>query len=406
MMSFSFEWLLAIRFLKEGRMQSWLILAGVTGGVAIIIFLTQLINQLQATIIDRVLSSQAHIVIRPAEEVALRINNPNELTAALIQQRGQRLRSIDQWESFAQLAHATPGIKAVSPLATGPVFARNNLASKSVVLMGIIPQDYLQIVDINRYLTQGRFDVSGEQTVIGVELAKDLGVSLGDRIQVVNETGTTQNLTIVGLFDLNNKDLNKRWVFTQLRMAQSLLDIPGGVSSIDLKVESLFGAQSLAQQLSKQTGLLVESWMETNSGLLNALSNQTATNSLIRVFVVIIVALGIASVLVVSVVQKQKEIGILRAMGATQQQVLRIFLMQGAIFGTLGSLMGVSLAFGLLSLFAAVYKSPDGSMMFTAQLDPNLVIMASVVALLVGILAALLPARRAARMDPVQAIRS
>lgn len=387
-------------------MQSWLILAGVTGGVAIIIFLTQLINQLQATIIDRVLSSQAHIVIRPAEEVALRINNPNELTAALIQQRGQRLRSIDQWESFAQLAHATPGIKAVSPLATGPVFARNNLASKSVVLMGIIPQDYLQIVDINRYLTQGRFDVSGEQTVIGIELAKDLGVSLGDRIQVVNETGTTQNLTIVGLFDLNNKDLNKRWVFTQLRMAQSLLDIPGGVSSIDLKVESLFGARSLAQQLSKQTGLLVESWMETNSGLLNALSNQTATNSLIRVFVVIIVALGIASVLVVSVVQKQKEIGILRAMGATQQQVLRIFLMQGAIFGTLGSLMGVSLAFGLLSLFAAVYKSPDGSMMFTAQLDPNLVIMASVVALFVGILAALLPARRAARMDPVQAIRS
>jgi len=136
------------------------------------------------------------------------------------------------------------------------------------------------------------------------------------------------------------------------------------------------------------------------------LYNQTVTNSLIRVFVVIIVALGIASVLVVSVVQKQKEIGILRAMGATQQQVLRIFLLQGAIFGSLGSLLGVSLAFGLLTLFAAIYKSPDGSMMFTAQLDPNLVIMASVVAIIVGILAALLPARRAARMDPVQAIRS
>ncbi|HQR95540.1 MAG TPA: FtsX-like permease family protein [Thiotrichales bacterium] len=242
--------------------------------------------------------------------------------------------------------------------------------------------------------------------MIGTELAKDLGVGLGDRIQIVNEVGVVQNLTIVGLFDINNKDLNKRWVFTQLRLAQSLLNIPGGVSSIDLTVHDLFGAKLLAQRLSKQTGLLVESWMETNSGLLNALSNQTVTNSLIRVFVVIIVALGIASVLVVSVVQKQKEIGILRAMGATQQQVLRIFLMQGALFGSLGSLMGVSLAFGLLTLFATVYKSPDGSMMFTAQLDPNLVVMASIVAMLVGILAALLPARRAARMDPVQAIRS
>ena len=93
-------------------------------------------------------------------------------------------------------------------------------------------------------------------------------------------------------------------------------------------------------------------------------------------------------------------------MGATQQQVLRIFLLQGAIFGSLGSLLGVLLAFALLALFAAIYKSPDGSIMFTAQLDPNLVIMASIVAMVVGILAALLPARRAARMDPVQAIRS
>jgi lipoprotein-releasing system permease protein len=405
-MPLAFEWLLAIRFLKEGRMQSWLILAGVVGGVAIIIFLTQLINQLQRTIIDRVLSSQAHIVMRPSEEIVLRSSNLEEMTSAIIQQRGQRLRSIDQWESFAQLARTTPGIKSVSPLATGPVFARNNMVSQSVVLMGILPDDYLKIVNMQRYLIAGKFDTSSEQTVIGVELAKELGVGLGDRIQVINESGTSQNLTIVGLFDINNKELNKRWVFTQLRLAQSLLNIPGGVSSIELTVNELFNAKLLAKRLSQQSGLLVESWMETNSGLLNALSNQSVTNNLIRVFIVIIVSLGIASVLVVSVVQKQKEIGILRAMGATQQQILRIFLLQGAIFGSLGSLMGVSLAFALLTLFASLYKSPDGSIMFTAQIDPNLMVMATLVALLVGVLAALLPARRAARMNPVQAIRS
>lgn len=405
-MTLNFEWMIALRFLKEGRMQSWLILAGVTGGVAIIIFLTQLINQLQGTIIDRVLSSQAHIVIRPAEEIPLTLARTDHPVSATIQQRGQRLRSIDQWESIAQLAHSTQGIKAVSPLATGPVFARNNLVSKSVMLMGIIPEDYLNIVNMNRYLVQGRFDITSEQTVIGIELAKELGVALGDRIQVVSENGTTQSLTIVGLFDINNKELNKRWVFTQLRLAQSLLTIPGGVSAIELTVYELFGAKQLAFSLSQQTGLVVESWMETNSGLLNALSNQTVTNNLIRFFIVLIVALGIASVLVVSVVQKQKEIGILRAMGATRQQILRIFLMQGAIFGSLGSLMGISLAFGLLSLFSNLYQSPDGRMMFTAQLDTKLMIMATIVALIVGILAALLPARRAARMNPVQAIRS
>lgn len=405
-MLLAFEWLLAIRFLKEGKMQSWLILAGVTGGVAIIIFLTQLINQLQGTIIDRVLSSQAHIVIRPAEEAPLRLLDSSRYLSAHIQARGQRLRSIDQWENIAQLARTTPGIKAVSPIATGPAFARNNLASKSVALMGIVPTDYVKIVNMQRYLVKGRFSTNGEEAIIGTDLASDLGVTLGDRVQITTENNTQQNLTIVGLFDINNKELNKRWVFCSLRLAQSLLNIPGGVSSIELTVDNLFEAQSLAQRLTRQMELNVESWMETNSGLLNALSNQTITNRLIRIFVVIIVALGIASVLVVSVVQKQKEIGILRAMGATRQQILRIFLLQGAIFGLLGSALGISLAFGLLALFSVLYKSPDGTIFFTAQLDPNLVILATIVALAVGILSALLPARRAARMDPVQAIRS
>lgn len=404
-MSFSFEWLLAIRFLKEGRMQSWLILAGVTGGVAIIIFLTQLINQLQGTIIDRVLSSQAHIVIKPAEETTTRQQN-SLVTSTIIQPRGQRLRSIDQWENIAQLARNTSGIKAVSPIATGPVFVRHNLASKSVALLGIMPVEYTKIVNMYRYMVKGRFDITGDQTVIGTDLAKDLGVTIGDRIQITTEDNQQQNLTIVGLFDINNKDLNKRWVFSNLRLAQTLLNIPGGVSNIDLAVVQLFQAKQLAQRLKAQTGLDIESWMESNSGLLNALSNQTVTNNLIRIFVVIIVALGIASVLVVSVVQKQKEIGILRAMGAKRAQVLRIFLLQGAIFGTLGSTLGISLSFGLLTLFSLIYKSPDGSMLFTAQLDPKLAIMASVVAMIVGILAALVPARRAAKMDPVQAIRS
>lgn len=404
-MSFAFEWLLAIRFLKEGKMQSWLILAGVTGGVAIIIFLTQLINQLQGTIIDRVLSSQAHIVIKPAEEIVIR-QKQLEPTSAQIQPRGQRLRSIDQWESVAALARNTIGIKAVSPIATGPVFVRHNLASKSVALLGIIPNEYIKVVNMSRYIVKGKFEVSSDQTVIGTDLANDLGVTLGDRIQLITEDNQQQTLTIVGLFDINNKDLNKRWVYSNLHLAQTLLNIPGGVSNIDLSVNELFQAKQLAARLKAQTGLDVESWMETNSGLLNALSNQTVTNNLIRIFVVIIVALGIASVLVVSVVQKQKEIGILRAMGAKRAQILRIFLLQGAIFGTIGSTLGISLSFGLLTLFSMIYKSPDGAMLFTAQLDPKLAVMASIVAMIVGMMSALIPARRAARMDPVQAIRS
>ncbi|MDZ4163142.1 MAG: FtsX-like permease family protein [Burkholderiales bacterium] len=422
-----FELLVALRFLREGRMQSVLILAGVTGGVAVIIFLTQLINQLQGTIIDRVLGSQAHIVIRPpddltrippppAEESAVAENSnaasandqkdTENATTRIVQPRAQRLRPVDQWEQAAALAADTPGVLAVSPLVTGPAFAVRGTSNKSVVLMGVVPEAYGRIVKMDGYMTQGRFAVQGTQTLIGTELAKDLGLAVGDKLRVTTASGRAETLHISGLFDTGNRDLNRRWVFVTLKLAQTLLDVPGGVSQIDLTVTDLFGAEAVARQLQGRTGQTVESWMQTNSGLLTALANQSVSNNLIRSFVVIIVALGISSVLVVSVVQKQREIGILRAMGAGRQRIMAVFLLQGGLVGLVGSAAGSGLAWTLLTVFSYIYKSPDGSPLFAAELDPNLVILASVVAMGVGLAAAALPARRAARMDPVQAIRS
>ncbi|RCS57084.1 ABC transporter permease [Parvibium lacunae] len=419
-----FAWLVAIRFLREGRMQTWLILAGVTGGVAVIIFLTQLINQLQATIIDRVLGSQAHIVIRPAEDLTRRgllDTNPEsspaadaipgpDAVSAVVQPRAQRLRSVDQWEKIAQLAARSPGVVAVSPVVSGPGFAIRGGASKSIALLGVQPEHYTRVVKMTSYMVRGQFQLSGTETIIGTELAKDLGVSVGDKIRILTATGfearRDDTLTIVGLFDMGNKDLNRRWVFTTLKVAQNLLDLPGGVSNLDLTVSDLFSANTIAMRLQAQTGLTVESWMQTNSGLLNALFNQSVSNNLIRTFVILIVALGISSVLVVSVVQKQKEIGILRAMGAPRDRIMLIFLLQGGIVGLFGSLLGSALSYSLLWLFSHIYRSPDGSALFNPRLDPKLVLLAWLIAVLVGVCAAALPARRAARMDPVQAIRA
>lgn len=403
-----FELLVALRFLREGRMQSALILAGVTGGVAVIIFLTQLINQLQSTIIDRVMGSQAHVVIRPLEEVTQRVLAPqaDQAVAAVVQPRAQRLRSVDQWESVAALAGATAGVLTVSPVVTGPAFAARGGSSKSVALLGVQPDAYRRVVRMDSYMTRGRFEITGTRALIGTDLAADLGVTVGDKIRVTTANGRNETLDITGLFDMGNRDLNRRWVFVTLKLAQTLLDLPGGVSNIDLTVKDLFGANTIADTLRAQTSLTVDSWMQTNSGLLNALANQTVSNNLIRSFVVVIVALGISSVLVVSVVQKQREIGILRAMGAGRRRIMAIFLLQGGLVGLVGSVLGSLLAYALLVVFSHVFKSPDGSAMFAAQLDPVLVGLATVVACGVGLAAAVVPARSAARMDPVQAIRA
>ncbi len=404
-MRLPFAWMVCLRYLREGRMQTLLILAGVTAGVAVIIFLTTLISQLQASIIDKTLGSQAHIVMKPPRAVN-QPSLPGSSTAAIVQPRAQRLRSIDQWESVARLAAQTRGVQAVSPLLSGAGFAARAEANQPISLLGVDPQAYQRIVRMDRYLTLGRFDVSGANTVIGVELAKDLGVAVGDKIRVITMEGRNDLLTIAGIFDIGNRDLNRRWVYSSIKMAQSLLDLPGGITEIDLRVSDLFQAERTALELQAQTGLTVDSWMQTNAQLLTALKSQSMSNNLIRFFVVLIVAVGIASVLVVSVVQKQKEIGILRAMGATPRRVMSVFLLQGGFYGLLGSALGSALSLALLNFFSSFSRNADGTLLISPDIEPSVVAWACALALVVGLLAAALPARRAASMDPVQAIRA
>lgn len=404
MLRLPFALMLSLRYLREGRMQTLLILAGVTGGVAVIIFLTTLIGQLQASIIDKTLGSQAHIVMKAPKAANRTVLPPNQ-TAAIVQPRAQVLRSIDQWAAVAQLAQQTPGVVAASPMLSGAGFAVRGDANQPIALLGVEPQAYQRIVRMDKYLIAGRFAPTGTSAVIGSELARDLGVTVGDKIRLVPMQGLGDTFSVAGVFDIGNRDLNRRWVFTSIGVAQTLLDLPGGVNQIDLRVANLFDAQNVAQTLQLRTSLNVESWMQTNAQLLSALNSQSMSNNLIRSFVTLIVAVGIASVLVVSVVQKQKEIGILRAMGASPRRIMAVFLLQGSFYGLVGSALGASLSLGLLKFFSRVTRNADGSALVSPELDASVVIGACALALVVGLLAAALPARRAARLDPVQAIR-
>ena len=401
-----FELIVALRFLREGRMQSILIIVGVTVGVSVIIFITALITGLQGNIIARTLGTQAHIVVRPPEDLNRTVFSREEGDiAAKIEKRAQRLRSIDQWQSVFDLVERAPGVVAASPTVAGAAFASRGNANKSVALLGVDPARYLRIVKVHESMVAGEFRVSGTDTVIGVELAADLGVNVGDKLRLTTAEGGNDVVTIAGIFDLGNKEVNRRWVFVTLKMAQNLLDLAGGVTNIDLAVREIFSAESIAEPLARQTGLLVESWMQTNAQLLAALRNQTITTIIIRIFVTAIVALGIASVLVVSVVQKSREIGILRAMGTSSRAVMRVFLYQGAIVGFAGSLLGSILAGALLLSFPMLFRDAGGSAFFEPDADPELFISAILVAVLTGVIAAATPARRAAKLDPVAAIR-
>lgn len=401
-----FEWFIAVRFLREGRMQTLLILVGVGVGVGVIVFLAALMNGLQTSLIKQTLGSQAHIVLHaPDEAPRLIATEPSVAVAARVEKAAQRVRSIEQWQQIVDDVGRVPGVLASSPTVTGPAFALRGSASISVSLRGVVPELFDAIIPVSSRLTAGAFRLLGGEAAIGVDLAADLGVAVGDKVRIVANEGRAETFTIGGIFDLGNKDVNKRWVLIPLRSAQTLLDLVGGVSTIDLRVDDVFNAETISVEIASREGLVADSWMKTNAQLLTALKSQDSSKYMIQFFVIVAVALGIASVLVVSVVQKSREIGILRAVGTSRARVMRIFLIQGGLVGLAGSAIGSALGAGLALFFATLARNADGTPIFPIDLTPTLFLSAAAIAIFTGLIAAVVPARRAARLDPASVIR-
>lgn len=395
------EWTIAISFLREGRAQSIMITVGVAVGVAVIVFVTALMQGLQSNIIQRTLGTQAHIRLLSPDEVN-QIQRPPAGTVQLLQEdkRAQRLRSINNWQQIIATLDQLPLLTAVSPIVSGPAFVRRGDGLASVALVGIDPERYQKIIPLKDYLLSGQMRVGANEVLIGSQLAKDLGVQVGNKLRLDTGQQNSAVVNIAGIFELGVRELDARYVYLDLKQAQSLLSLPGGVTVIDLTVADIFKAENIAARVGRLTSLQAESWIKTNAQLMNAISAQSLSTNMIIIFVAISVAFGIASVLSVSVVQRTREIGILRATGATQQQILRIFLFQGALFGLFGSVVGSVASFALVWVF-----NTFGPGLFYIPISIELVIVALLLATLTGVLAAAIPARRAAALDPVEAIR-
>jgi lipoprotein-releasing system permease protein len=401
-----FELLVALRFLREGRFQTILLIAGVGVGVAVMVFLSALITGLQKNIIQQTLGTQAHIVLRVPEDAARRVIDRNDATVLSETVRApQRLRAIESWPNVVTTASAFAGVRGVAPTLSGSAFASRGNANNAIQLYGVDPDSYRNIVDVASKLVSGEFVLTSDDAVIGRDLADDLGVSVGDKIRLSTTGERALVATVRGVFDLKNQTVNERWVFVPLRSAQTLLDLAGGVTAIEVVVDEIFSANTVADGLHDRTGLTADSWMRTNQQLLVALRSQSSSSAMIQFFVVLAVALGIASVLVVSVVQKSKEIGILKAMGALTRRVNGVFLLQGGIVGLGGSIIGCAIGALLAVGFAAAARNADGSPLFPITLDMWLFGRAVLIATVTGVLAAIMPARRAAKLDPAVVIR-
>ncbi|MFD1328490.1 ABC transporter permease [Mycoplana ramosa] len=402
----TFGWIAALRFLAEGWMQTAFIVSGIAVGVGVIIFMAAMLTSVQTNYTNRVLTSQPQIQLQPPDEVArpLRLDGP-DIELATIQSATQRNRALDQWQAILIEMRARPDVVVATPSVSGSALAVRGNASKSINVLGMEPADYFRIVRVPDYIIAGTPILGVDDILVGIDLANDLGAGIGDRLNVNAANSVVRTLTIRGIFDVGNKGANERNTYVALRTAQSLLNLIGGVTDIDMTVSNVYAAEDVAQDIEAALPIKAQSWIRTNIQFFTAIKAQTLSSLLIRSLVGLSVAFGIAAVLVVSVLQRSKDIGILRAMGSSRGQVLRIFLIQGGVLGFIGSLLGSILGAAALLMWHHYARQPNGQEFFPLIVRPSLFVWASLLATLTGVFAGTVPALRAAKLDPVEAIR-
>lgn len=388
---------LAMRFLREGTAQSVLIVLGVTVGMATFVFVSALMSGLQTSLIERTLGSQAHVIVERASPDPRPLLDEKGLVARNVVRVPGAAPAIEEWQKKLAFVRAWRDVQAASPKLVGSVLVRRGNKELGALLIGAETDAFSKIIAMPSAMVSGVYELSSDAVLVGSSLAEDLDLGVGDSIRIGRGAAVT-SLRIAGIFSLGNAAADDAWVLTSLRRAQGLLQRPGEVSVIDIRVREPFEADRVASLLSRELDASVSSWMERNEQLLIGLRSQDSSSWMIRLFVLLAVGMGISSVLVVSVVQRSSQIGIMRAIGIGRLRILQVFLLQGLVFGVLGALLGTAIG-------AVLAQQLAKAALFDVQVHPSLVAVSILVSVGVGIGAAWLPARRAAKLDPATAIR-
>ncbi|WP_309719718.1 ABC transporter permease [Armatimonas sp.] len=411
-----FERTIAWRHLRTGGGTTILIILAVAIATMVIIFVNGSIAGMSKKLMGNQLRTLAHITLEPKDIQPTPLEN---LQAA---SRSDRIYTSEPQQTFQQSTRINNGgeieaqIRPVRGLTTvmsqvkGNAFALKGSKRESVTLIGADPEQQERLISLKESLLTGRWpDIAPDEVVVGMTLAEKLRLQLGDRVRIQSSEGVTQIFRVAGFFYTGSPQSDEREVYIPLRAAQSLFAMGAGVSQIAVKLDDAFAVDKTGPEIRAMfPRLKVKSWLDDNEMMTNGMRTQTAIRSLLTSFMLITSSCAIAAVLIVSVLQKSKQIGILKSMGASEQQILRIFTMEGLGVAVIGGLVGCIVAYILLSIVDSVtlpgrYGRVDK--LAPVALDLWIVIGAFVAVVLATVLAAQWPARRASRLDPVEVLR-
>ncbi len=397
----------SLRYLRAKRKQFFISIitvisiAGVTLGVASLMVVLSVMNGFDRDLKNKILGTRSHLHI------------------------GAYSGGISQVDQVLQTIGQEPGVVAASPYVTEQAMLRSKYGASGAVVTGLDFQKFAKITDIPKMITLGKRNVSDADgkdcLVLGVDLAARLGVSLGDPITLITPhfidtaSGPMPRMAVfkvAAIFDAGMYEYNSTFVYLPLGAMQKVMQLGQKVQGIEIKVEDVYKAKEIGSKLIAKLGTSYwyQDWMSINRNIFSALALEKVVMFLIMTIIILVAAFNILSSLVMVVMEKTKEIGILKALGATHRQVMGIFIFNGSVIGAAGTLLGVILGSGLCwALDKYQFIKLPGDVYYLTTLpvymkwEDTLVIILS--ALVLSFVATIYPAWQASRLDPVEAIR-
>ncbi len=406
---------IAFRHILDRKRQSFVSLIGIILGVAFYLAVSSIMKGSENDFIERLVDNAPHISIvdeyreprvQPIESLygtggALELSNVLPVTET---------RGIRNYESILDGLFKTPDLRA-APILVGQAlinFAGKDLA---VGLNGMNPSDILGITTIEKYMVEGSVNdlvANPDGIVMGAELAQNLSLDMGDNVTLSSATGQVKVFKVLGIFRTGRQGYDKREAYVSLKRAQSLMNRVNRINSIIVKLPDAYQAREFAEIIEKQYFYKSISWQETSEDLMSTLKIRNTIMYSVVSAVLVVAAFGIYNVISTVVMEKYRDIAILKSMGFYASDIRKIFLIQGVILGIVGSLIGVPLGMVFMWLLSLVtFKPPGASQLINMPVDWGVMqfVIAIAFAICSSVFAGYFPSRKAGTVQPVEILR-
>ena len=414
-----YEWFIGLRYLKAKRKQTFISIitvisiAGVAVGVMALIVVLAVMSGFEMTLKEKILGTQAHLVLLKASQ-----------------------EGMDHYEEVAKKAEEVKGVISAAPFIFNQVMLSSESNVSGVVLKGIDPDRVGKVTELAHNLKAGRLqDLKTVQEgdlpgiILGVELAKHLSISINDTIQVISPLGTMtpmgmmpkmKRFRVKGIFQSGMYEYDNTMAYVSLEGAQRFFSMGAHVTGIEIKTDDIYKVKKVGKEIRQRMGFpfWTKDWMEMNRNLFAALRLEKIAMFIILVLIVLVAAFNIISTLIMVVMEKHKDIAILKSMGAPSKGILKIFIIEGLVIGVvgtvLGGILGLGAAFNLEKITGFVenlfgFKILASDVYYIdklpSQVNPIDVGMIVMTAILISLLATLYPSWRASKLDPAEALR-